>query len=505
MSAAATVETERGWGVPLLVLISGMFMSILDTSIVNVAVKTIEGTFGATTDEVAWVVTAYALALGVVVPLSAWLAARFGAARVYSVALVLFGLSSALCGLAWSLDSLIAFRILQAIPGGLLPALSMAILYRIVPPDKIGQAMGMLGLGIIVAPATGPTLGGYIVEYLDWRLIFFINVPIGIAATIAAIALLPKLPPEGKPKFDAIGFATIATGLFSLLLALSEGDSWGWTSFRVVALLCLAAVMLAVFIVWELETDEPLLNVRVFRTWAYTNSLLIISVVFIGLFAILFYIPLYLQAVQGLGALKAGVTLLPQALIMAIVMPLAGQIYDRVGPRIPAVIGMAVCAYGSYLLHDITVDTSRGDIAMILTVRSAGMGLAMVPVMTGGLASLRPDVVPSGAAFNNVVEPAAEALGLAVLGSLLTAMQAQLFADRSALIPGGVDTPSMGGGESGHLLGLYATYEHTNAQVFVDGLSNLLLIVTVVTLIGFAVALFQPTGRPDPSAAPPMH
>src|SRR5690242_19702212 len=158
------MDQQERWGIPLAVLVSGMFMSVLDTSIVNVAVPTIETTFGATTDEVAWIVTAYALSLGVVVPLSAWLAARLGPARVYAAALFTFGAASALCGLAWNLESLIAFRVLQAVPGGLLPPLSMAMLYRIVPPHKIGRAMGMYGLGIIVAPAIGPTLGGYLVE-----------------------------------------------------------------------------------------------------------------------------------------------------------------------------------------------------------------------------------------------------------------------------------------------------------------------------------------------------
>lgn len=505
MTTTPAEQTARGWGLPLLVLISGMFMAILDTSIVNVAISTIETTFGATTDEVAWVVTAYALALGVVVPLSAWLAARFGAARVYAAALILFGISSALCGLAWSLDSLIAFRILQAIPGGLLPSLSMAILYRIVPPAKIGQAMGMLGLGIIVAPALGPTLGGYIVEYLDWRLIFFINVPVGIVATIAAMVILPKFPPDGKPPFDALGFAAIATGMFSLLLALSEGEDWGWTSMPTVGLFCLAVLALAVFIVWELETDHPLLNVRVFQHWAYANSLLIIAVIFTSFFAILFYLPLFLQTVQGVGAFKTGFVLLPQALIMAVILPTAGRIYDLVGPRIPAVIGMTICVVGTYLLHTITIDTTRGQIALLLMLRAAGMGLAMMPVMTGSLAALPPKVVPTGSAFNNVAEPTAEALGLAVLGSVLASTQAQFLADRSGLMGPDGPIPTLGSGEGGRLLGLYAMFRETTDHVFVDSLTNLMLIVTVLTAVGLALAFFQPSGRPVPSDAPPMH
>jgi EmrB/QacA subfamily drug resistance transporter len=496
---------ERGWGLPLIVLVSGMFMSVLDTSIINVAVPTIETTFGSTTDEVAWIVTAYALALGVVVPMSAWLADRFGATRVYIAALLLFGIASALCGLAWNLNSLIAFRIIQAIPGGILPPLSMAMLYRIVPPHEIGKAMGMYGLGIVVAPAIGPTLGGYLVEYVDWRLIFFINVPVGIAATLAALSLLPKFGPTGKPKFDVLGFLTIAVGLFSMLLALSEGASWGWTSFRVTGLISLSVICLALFIVIELEVDEPLLDVRVFRSWPYTNSLLIISVLSIGLFTVLFYVPVFLQQAQGLGAFQAGVILLPQALVMAVFMPIAGRLYDRFGPKWPAIIGLSISAWGTYLLHDLTVDTAHHKVSLILMLRAVGMGLAMMPIMTAGLAAVPPALVPSGSAFNNVVQRTAASLGLAVLAAVLTTSSAQFMSDRSSLVTSTANIPSLGAGPTGQLYGTYYAFRETSVQVFVDAMDNVMIITTIVTLIGMALAMFLragashgPGGHPAP-------
>ncbi|MGH3669373.1 MAG: MFS transporter, partial [Pseudonocardiaceae bacterium] len=169
-----------------MVLVVGMFMSVLDLSIVNVAIPTIQNDFGVTTDDVQWVVTGYALALGVVVPATAWLGDRFGLSRVYTLALLAFAAGSALCGLAWDLNSLVAFRIVQAVPGGILPVITLSILYRIVPRERLGAAMGMYGLGVVFAPAVGPTLGGYLVEYVNWRLIFYINVPIGILGAVAA-------------------------------------------------------------------------------------------------------------------------------------------------------------------------------------------------------------------------------------------------------------------------------------------------------------------------------
>src|SRR2546429_3223613 len=179
-------DRQVRWGLPLAVLVAGMFMSILDVTIVNVAIPTIQKDFGTTVEDVQWVANAYTLALGVVVPLSGWLGDRFGYARVYILSILGFALGSALCGISWDLNSLVAFRIVQAIPGGIIPVISLAMVYRIVPREKIGTAMGMYGLGIVFAPAVGPTLGGYLVEYVDWRLIFFINVPIGVLGAVAA-------------------------------------------------------------------------------------------------------------------------------------------------------------------------------------------------------------------------------------------------------------------------------------------------------------------------------
>ena len=220
------------WVLPLVVLVVGSFMSVLDTSIVNVAISRIQNEFGASTDEVQWVVNGYTLTLGVVVPLSGWLSNRFGLSRLYVASLVGFAGGSALCGLAGSLNMLVAFRIVQAIAGGILPVVTLSILYRIVPRERIGTAMGLYGLGVVFAPGIGPSLGGYLVEYVSRRWIFYVNVPIGILGAIAAVMVLPRLPAARAEHFDVLGFVTVATGLFTLLLALSEGQTWGWSSYR---------------------------------------------------------------------------------------------------------------------------------------------------------------------------------------------------------------------------------------------------------------------------------
>lgn len=490
LTGADTASRPSRWGLPLAVLIAGMFMSILDVSIVNVAIPTIQKDFGTTIDDVQWVANAYTLALGVVVPLSGWLGDRFGFSRVYILSILGFAAGSALCGVAWDLNSLVAFRVIQAVPGGILPVITLAMVYRIVPPEKIGTAMGMYGLGIVFAPAIGPTLGGYFVEFVDWRLIFFINVPIGAIGAIAAMLVLPGFAPSHAGRFDTWGFLAVASGLFALLLALSEGQSWGWTSYRVLMLLTYSALSLALFVVIELEVDEPLLDVRICRYWPFTNSLLLISLMSVALFAVLFYVPLLLQQAQNLGAFETGLVLLPQALAMGVMMPIAGRLYDRVGPRLPAVAGLSLVALGTYLLHDLTPDTPREHIVWLLVTRAVGMGLAMMPIMTAGIAAIPRQLVSRASAFNNLVQRTSAALGIAVLTALLTQNQAQLMANRSALTPGTLTPPTVDAPGAPPIAGLYAWYQQTRVQVFVTAIDNIFLVTAAITTLGVLAALF---------------
>jgi EmrB/QacA subfamily drug resistance transporter len=519
-AAAPAAAPARGsatpWLLSLLVLVTGMFMSVLDVSIVNVAIPSMQKDFGATTDQIQWVSTAYSLALGVIVPASAWLGERLGLGRAYVGALVAFGAGSALCGLAWDINSMIVFRIIQAIPGGIIPVVALSMVYRLVPREKIGAAMGLYGLGIVFAPAVGPTLGGYLVEYVDWRLIFFINVPIGILGAIAALVWLP-LPKGAKgKKFDFMGFAAIATGLFSLLLALSEGEDWGWTSYPVLILFTLGGLALALFVVIELEVDEPMLNVRVFKYWAFTNSLILIAVLSVGLFGVLFFIPLFLQQTQGLGAFDTGLLLLPQAVVMGVLMPFAGRIYDRFGPRYPAVIGLSILAIGTWMLRDLSVTSSWTDLRWILMFRAIGMGLAMMPIMTGGISAVPPDQVSGASAFNNVTQRTAAAMGLAALTALLGSRQAQQLSDTGGIMglttggtsgagataaASGGSAPVTSGGMS-PMLEHYMTYTQAQASAFTTSLDNLMIVTAVLTGVGVILACFLRNGRAPASGGP---
>ena len=502
-AASAPSAAGKGWLVPLLVLIVGMFMSVLDTTIVNVAIPTMQRDFGASTDDIEWIVTAYTLALGIVVPLCGWLGDRLGATRVYLISLVGFSVASALCGLAWDLNSMIVFRILQAIPGGVIPVVSMTMLYVIVPREKMGAAMGLYGLGVIFGPAIGPTLGGYLVEYVDWRLIFFINAPIGVLGAVAGLILLPKLGATSTRRMDWWGFLTIGFGLFALLLAFSEGQSWGWTGYRVLILITAGVLSLALFVVIELESDAPLIDLRVFKIWAFTNSLLLISILMIGLNAILFYLPLFMQTTQGIQPLRTGLILLPEALAMALIMPFAGQLYDKFGPRWPAVIGLAIACWGGFLLCGINPNMSDGDVILWTVVRAAGNGLAMMPIMTAGLAAIPAEYTSSGSPVNNIAQRVSGSLGLAVMTVLATNQQNQLMADRSALITANSGLPEVQQLTQQGPAGLYGYYLQLQGHVTGQAYSNMFLVCALLTVVGLFLAFFMKKPA-DPAEQPAM-
>jgi EmrB/QacA subfamily drug resistance transporter len=401
------------------------------------------------------------------------------------------------CGVAGDLTTMICFRILQGIPGGVIPVTSLTILYRLVPPWKLGAAMGLYGFGIVIAPGLGPALGGYLVEYVDWRLIFFINVPIGIIGVTAAILVLPDIPATPGRRFDLLGFGCVATGTFSLLLAVSEGQTWGWTGYRVLILLVLAALSLALFVVIELEVDEPLLDVRVFTHWPFINSLILVCVLSMGFYAVLFYVPLFLQEGQDITPMNTGLTVLPQAMVMAAIMPFAGNIYDRFGARWPAVIGLTLNAAGTLLLTGINVDATRPELIVWTMLRAGGMGLAVMPIMTSGLSVLPASMTSAGSAFNTLIQRVTSALGLAAMTGLVTAQQAQLTAARSVLMPGAGpglnprETVMQQHGPSG----LLPLWQHLQLIVQAQTYSDVFMISGIASAIGAFLAFFISSER----------
>ncbi|MCY0863747.1 MAG: DHA2 family efflux MFS transporter permease subunit [Sulfobacillus sp.] len=500
-------QPRVAWGITLFVLIVGAFMSILDTSIVNIAIPKLESVFSVTTDQVQWVVTIYLLALGVVVPASSYLGDRFGYHRVYIFSLVLFTIGSALSGLSWNLTALIVFRVIQAIGGGLIMPVTMAMIYRIVPRDRIGTAMGFWGLALIVAPAIGPTLGGYLVEYVNWRYIFYVNVPIGIIGVVLALRYVPPFPVIHRGDFDLPGFLMVAAGLFGLLLVFSEGQSWGWTSEASILVLMASLWALVWFVVWELGQAHPLLDLRVFQYDSFTVANLLTVIITIGMYSGIFYVPLFLQTVAGFGALKTGLIMMPAALASALMMPISGRLYDRIGARPLALVGLSLLAMTTYLLHNLTINTPIPTIILWLVLRGFGMGMSMMPITTGGMSAVPGHEVGSASAVNNILQRVGGSFGLAVMTALLTNRQAVHAEAMAATI-----TPTANGyavWNQVHALfaplgfGVVPTTQLTTTELyglvqeqsFVLAMGDIFVVAALVTAVGVFVALFLKTYR----------
>ena len=494
------------WGLSLAVLITGTFMSVLDTSVVNVAMSVLSKEFGTSADSVQWVSTVYNLAEGVAIPTGAWLGARFGLKRVYVVTLVLFTAASALCGMASGLPELIAFRILQAIPGGVMPVACQTILYRVVPREKLGVAMGIYGLGVVVAAAIGPSVGGLLIDYLGWRFIFLVNVPVGVLGVLAAAFVLRPQPAERARPFDLPGFLCIGTALFSLLLAFEEGSKWGWASYPILILLAGAVNLIGLFVIVETHVEHPLLDLRAFRHGAYTLAIVLISCLFIAMTCVLFYTPLYLQRVRNLSALDAGVLMLPQGLTMLVLMPLSGILYDRFGARWLAVGGLSLSGVGIVLLSRIAVATPYSTVKFDLVVMAAGIGLSMMPIMTSGLSALPSEVTDSGSAMNTAAQRVAGAFGLALLTALVTANQAQFWTDRSALLPATAlaNDPRISALRQQGEPGLVAVWQQLSNIVYTEAYRNGYLVAAAVAFLGAALALLMRSTPPAAGADKPM-
>lgn len=410
----------------LLILVIGSFVSILNGSILNVAVPRLMAIFGVNMDKIQWVLTAYLLTSGVVIPVSGYLGDTFGYRRMYILSLGAFTLGSLFCALAWSNSSLIAARVMQAIGGGMLIPVSMGMLFRIVPRDKTGLAMGVWGISAMMAPTIGPTLGGYLVDYLSWHMIFLINIPVGFLGMFLAAAFLRETQLT-KTRFDLPGCLLAGAGCFALLLALSEGQDKGWASQYIVTLFVLSFFFLLMFVLWELGEEQPMLDVRLLANPVFAASLFITAILSIGLFGGMYLVPVFLQNLLGYTALQTGLLMMPAALTSGLLQPVSGHLYDRVGARPPALVGLFIVAYTTWELRRLNLDVSYHWLQMILVLRSAGMGLAMMPIGTAGMDALPPHLSGRGSSYNNLVRQISASLGIAFLTYVMTNSQIYHF------------------------------------------------------------------------------
>lgn len=410
------------------VVVFGIFMSVLDSTIVNIAVPRLQGVFGASLSSVQWVLTGYTLAQGVATPLTAFLSDRIGIKRFYLIALVAFTVGSALCGFALNLPMLIVFRILQGVGGAALSPLAITLLYREFPPEERGMAMGLLGVPILLAPALGPTLGGYIVTFASWQLIFYINVPIGIVGIILGVLFLHEGEQSRRTNFDLPGFLFSTTGLALLLYGLSDASTDGWTSGIVLGCLIGGLVLLAIFVFIELDLAkrdmQPLLDLRVFGNRIFSTSMFASLLVIFALYGGLFLIPIYLQELRRFSAFQAGLILLPQALASMIAIVFGGRLVDKFGVRAVVIPGLIILGIASWQFTFVTLNNSINSLQFLLIMRGLGIGLCIQPLMVSALAEIPSQRLAQASAVSTTVRFVGSSLGVAVLSTMVQTQSA---------------------------------------------------------------------------------
>lgn len=371
---------------PIMAVVIGMIMVILDSTVVNVALPTLVEDFESDVSTMQWAVTSYTLALSAVIPLAGWMSDRFGAKRIFLVTITLFTFGSVLCSFAASPIQLIVFRVIQGLGGGMVAPIGMAMVFRLAPPGKMGSVMAVLGVPMMLAPALGPVLSGYFVEYATWHWIFLINLPIGIVALLVGMKFLPSFDRKEVPSLDTLGIILAPIAFATLAFAVNEGGE-SWTSKETVTGLIVGGAALLLFILVELRQRQPLLELRVFRSSDFTRGIVVSWVMQIALFGSFLLIPYFLQTVKGYGPLDTGLILLPQALAAGLLIPVGGRLYDKLGARPVVVTGLTLIAAALFLLSRISLDTGLGYIMGTLALMGAGMGMSMMPVNTHVLQS----------------------------------------------------------------------------------------------------------------------
>src|SRR6266496_1001959 len=363
-----SIKVEYKWLVATA-FVFGIFMDLMDITVVNVALPTLGRHFHASRDSLEWVVTGYLLSLAIWIPASGWIGDQVGTKKTFVFALGMFVFASVLCGISWNIGSLIAFRVLQGVGGGMMTPVGMAMLFRAFPPQERAQASVVIIIPTVVAPALGPVLGGFLVDYVSWHWIFFINLPIGIAGILFTLLFVKEERQPQAESFDTRGFVLSGIGLALMLFALSRAPEDGWGSLIVLSTGLTGIAMFVALVFTELRTRSPLLDLRLFSDRMFRNANIVFFAAMGGIMGVYFLLPLFLQDLRGFSAIKTGLVLMPSALTIAVLAPISGQLYPRIGPRRMLTFAMSLFVVTSALLMLVDLQTSTCWIIAILVLR----------------------------------------------------------------------------------------------------------------------------------------
>ncbi len=493
-SIATTTAPKSGgleykWKV-LISVVFGLFMVILDATVINVALKTLQGEFHANTNEVQWVISIYTLAVGIATPLSGFLGDRFGAKRIYMLGLALFVAGSLLCGISTYLPPisstngnlllLIIFRAVQGVGGGIALPLGTAMLFGSFERKEQGLAFGIFGIVLVFAPAIGPLLGGWLVDQNLWQWIFFINLPIGaLGLTLAGLWLKEQRSPR-KPKVDVLGILFSSIGFGAILYGASSAGEQGvgWGDARTLTAFAVGAVGLIAFAITELRVQQPLLDLRLFKIRNFLIANIVGWVGVVALFGAEFLLPLYLQILRGKSAFDTGLVLLPLAIAAGFSIPISGFIADKIGPRVLVVLGFAILAFNTWQLAQIDLNTDIGFIAFLLVIRGVALGLVIQNTNVAALRDIPLIKLARGTSLVNSTQQIIQSVGVAALATVLSSavtiqIPAQFLNGSVKLDPSKIPPQ-------------FAAQFHQFQSQYIDGLHaayNITLVIAIVTTL----------------------
>ena len=490
------------------VLILGMFVSILNQTIINVALPPLMNEFNVSTSTAQWLITGFMLVNGILVPISAFLVSRFTYRKLFVAAMLFFTVESIICATSGNFTMMMTGRVIQAVGAGILMPVGMNIFMTLFPPHKRGAAMGLLGVAMILAPAIGPTVTGWVIENYSWNLMFYAMFIIGLIITFLSLKFFTLAQPVSNTKLDVFGVVSSSIGLGSLLYGFSEAGNNSWTSAEVIISLVIGVIGLALFIWRELTTDNKMLDLQVFKYPVFTFTLVINAIVTMALFGGMLLLPVYLQNIRGFTPIESGLLLLPGSLIMGIMGPVAGKLFDKYGIRPLAIIGLAITTYATYEFTKLSMDTPYSVIMTDYIIRSIGMSFIMMPIMTAGMNALPMKLISHGTATQNTSRQVAGSIGTAILITLMTQQTTAHVADYGNMLttsnPILVDkvhgmgqslAALAGSAQAGDAMSTQLLFGQISKLSAINGINDAFLIATILAGIAWVLSFFLPSGN----------
>jgi len=455
----------------LTVLMAGAFVAVLNSTLLNIALPSIMGSFGIQASTAQWLTTGYMLVNGIMIPTSAFLVQKFSTRQLFLTAMTLFSLGTIIAGQAHVFPLLLGARMMQASGSAIMMPLLMNVLLTGFPIEKRGQAMGIFGLVITFAPAIGPTLSGWILEHYEWRMLFHLVTPIALLVLFTGAFLLKKETVRSTLKLDLFSLVLSSFGFGGLLYGFSSAGSAGWGSWTVIGSLIIGVISLTSFIIRQFMLEEPMLEFGIFRYPMFALSQGISMVLNMSMFSAMILMPIYIQTIRGISPFHSGLLMLPGAIVMAIMSPITGRLFDRFGARILAIIGLSLTVLTTFSFSQLAADTSYAYLVIMYTLRFLGISMVMMPVMTNGLNHIPQHLTPHGTALNNTLSQVSGAIGSGLLVTIMTSRTKQH-------VPELASQPEA------------ANPEWLQMQAMIEGINDTFFIATLLALAALILSFF---------------